>query len=95
MYKNYTGDFNGSFAQRPYVNEQSLKSTVHNHINQSDTHSGVSKVAHTIRKLRTADSGDEEIEYIENNRDDGDYFELEKKKTSSDNPSSVGSLNNQ
>lgn len=63
MHKNYTGDFNGSFAQRPnqqYL-DQSLKSTaVHNNINLSDTQSGFSKKTNNLKRMKTVDSSDDE-----------------------------------
>jgi hypothetical protein len=40
--------------------DQSLKSTVHNHINQSDTLSGFSKKTNQLKLLKTADSSDDE-----------------------------------
>ena len=61
MHKNYTGDFNGSFAKRPnQFLDQSLKSTIHNHINQSETQSAFSKKTNQFKRLKNADSSDDE-----------------------------------
>jgi hypothetical protein len=73
MHKNYTGDFNGSFGHRQVPNypDQTIKSftTNQNNINQSEamtSHSnGFSKAQY--KKMKTANSYDEEIEYNNNN----------------------------
>jgi len=69
-----------------------------NNLNQSETtysHSnGFSKAQ--FKKMKTADSYEGEIEHdhTNNNNKEDEYYDFNRKKTASENASSVGSLNN-
>ncbi len=83
MHKNYTGDFNGSFAKRPNQQflDQSLKSTIHNHINQSETFSAFSKQTNQLKRMKTGDSSDDEEGGVKKDQNTGaqdDYYNFDR-----------------